>query len=122
VLGVDVKKQRKFSMQWYMLKRNETAALWNQRQKMANGVKANVFVRIASSGGRSGQSHTMPNAQYEKMSRKQMERLVGKERVRQQSQRVVVEAKQRQNGASRARLVNGPPLNLSPRTIVSHSK
>jgi len=52
-VGVDVKKQRKFSMQW-----GTQWQLWNKRQKMANGVNSevNVFVRIASSGGRSGQA------------------------------------------------------------------
>ena len=85
LLGVNEKQAEKFSKEWYNIKRQETAALWAQRQNIS---KADVVsmsqlrdqLAEALKAKRARKSKTRSNERYLKMSRKQIENFLEQER------------------------------------------
>ena len=85
LLGVNEKQAEKFSKEWYNIKRQETAALWAQRQ---NIFKTDVIsmsqlrdqLAEALKAKRARKSKTRSNERYLKMSRKQIENFLEQEK------------------------------------------
>ena len=74
MLGVSEKQAEKFSREWYNIKRQETSALWEQRQDIRKGegisltqLREKVAAAVKAKGARKAKTRT--NEKYLKLSR-----------------------------------------------------
>jgi len=85
LLGVNEKMAEKFSKEWYSIKRQETAALWAQRQNIFKEDEipmTQLREQLAEvlKAKRARKSKTKTNEKYLKMSRKQLENFLEQEK------------------------------------------
>ena len=78
LLGVSEKQAEKFSEEWCNIKRQETSALWEQRQDIHKGDEISMSklreqVAEAVQAKRARKGNTRTNQKHLKMSRKQLE-------------------------------------------------
>jgi hypothetical protein len=83
LLGVSEKQAEKFSKEWYNIKRQETSALWEQRQDIHKGDEISmsklgeqVAEAVQAKRARKGKART----KYLQMSRKQLENFLEQEK------------------------------------------
>ena len=84
LLGVSEKQAEKFSKEWYNLTRQETSALWEQRQDIRKGDEISMSklreqLAEAVQAKRARKVKTRTNQKYLKMSRKQLENFLEQE-------------------------------------------
>jgi hypothetical protein len=85
MLGVSEKQAEKFSRGWYDIKRQETSALWEQRQDIRKGEGTSLTqlrekVAAAVKAKRARKAKTRTNEKYLKLSRKQLANFLEQER------------------------------------------
>jgi hypothetical protein len=85
LLGVNEKQAEKFSKEWYNIKRQETAALWAQRQNIfkedevsMSQLREQMAEVLKAKSAR--KSKTRTNEKYFKMPRKQLESFLEQEK------------------------------------------